>query len=108
MSSEEAKGGAGGAAKDAHFGGGVTEEAAAVGMPLWRMPAPMKSPLGFFDTAYPLKLYNSLTRSKVRPRAPEVADVRPHVLGRPSSCPAARPRRARAPLPRRHGSLTPM
>ena len=34
--------------------------------PTWRMPSPMPSMLSFYDTFYPLRMYNSLTRSKVR------------------------------------------
>lgn len=36
------------------------------GMPTWYPPAPMNSLLDFWDRFYPLKLYNSLTRTKVR------------------------------------------
>jgi hypothetical protein len=32
----------------------------------WRMPQAMGSLLEFWDKAYPLRMYNSLTRSKVR------------------------------------------
>ena len=37
-----------------------------VNMPPWRMPAPVPDMLQFFETCYPLKVQNSLTRSKVR------------------------------------------
>uniref|UniRef100_A0A7S1CFU2 cysteine--tRNA ligase n=1 Tax=Bicosoecida sp. CB-2014 TaxID=1486930 RepID=A0A7S1CFU2_9STRA len=69
MASEDgAAGGAGGAAAAAGGAGGVggvAEGGSSVQLPIWRMPSPMASPLGFFETAYPLKVYNSLTRTKV-------------------------------------------
>ncbi len=39
------------------------ETETAVTMPPWRMPAPMPSALGFWDSFYPLRVLNSLTRT---------------------------------------------
>jgi hypothetical protein len=49
----------------------------------WRMPQPMGSLLEFWDKAYPLRVYNSLTRSKVR---------FPWPAGRRTGCAGAQPR----------------
>lgn len=35
-------------------------------LPLWRMPQPMGSLLEFWDRVAPLRVHNSLTRTKVR------------------------------------------